>query len=156
MRAVVQLLAFAAFALLPAFAVLAIFTANAAPTLAQMVDADPAAQFAQASADQDGRVSMEAFRVARAARFDQLDRNHDGYLDEADLPPLAHTNRVLAQKFRAMLRVADADHDGRISREEFVAAGARLFERLDANHDGYVDRDEIRLATQQLHALAVR
>lgn len=34
---------------------------------------------------------------------------------------------------------ADADHDGRLTPEEFVADGTRLFTKLDANHDGKID-----------------
>jgi Ca2+-binding EF-hand superfamily protein len=39
---------------------------------------------------------------------------------------------------------ADADGDGKLTRDEFVADAARFFARLDANHDGVVDGFEIR------------
>jgi len=32
---------------------------------------------------------------------------------------------------------ADADHDGKLSRAEFLAEAANFYSRLDANHDGY-------------------
>jgi len=32
---------------------------------------------------------------------------------------------------------ADADHDGKLSRAEFLAEAATFYARLDANHDGY-------------------
>lgn len=37
-------------------------------------------------------------------------------------------------------RRADVNHDGVVSREEFLAARAAQFDRFDANHDGYLDR----------------
>lgn len=46
---------------------------------------------------------------------------------------------------RRMMMEMDADHDGFVSREEFMAshAGAdRLFGQLDTNHDGAISRDE--------------
>lgn len=39
---------------------------------------------------------------------------------------------------------ADADHDGKLTRDEFVADAARFFLRLDANRDGVVDGFEIK------------
>jgi Ca2+-binding EF-hand superfamily protein len=38
---------------------------------------------------------------------------------------------------------ADANHDGRITREEFRADFERFFRRLDANHDGVIDGVEV-------------
>lgn len=34
---------------------------------------------------------------------------------------------------------ADTNHDGVVSREEFLAARAAQFDRFDSNHDGYLD-----------------
>ena len=46
----------------------------------------------------------------------------------------------------AMLESADADHDGKITKQEFLDAraeqGAKLFDRFDANHDGVLDASE--------------
>jgi len=44
---------------------------------------------------------------------------------------------------RAWFRGADIDHDGRISRAEFVADGQRFFGLLDVNKDGEIDPAEI-------------
>lgn len=42
---------------------------------------------------------------------------------------------------------ADANHDGGVSRDEYVAARARKFDELDRNHDGFLtDADFPRLA----------
>src|SRR5690349_251528 len=41
-----------------------------------------------------------------------------------------------------MLADADTNHDGVISRQEFDAAHARMFDRLDTNHDGFLTRED--------------
>lgn len=46
---------------------------------------------------------------------------------------------------RRMMADMDTDHDGAVSREEFLAAHQRAdqsFDRLDSNHDGVLSRDE--------------
>ena len=40
-------------------------------------------------------------------------------------------------------RRADADHDGRLSRDEFRADAVAFFARLDTNHDGIIDGAEL-------------
>jgi len=51
---------------------------------------------------------------------------------------------------------ADTDHDGRISRAEWDAAGSQRrsdwFDKLDLNHDGYISQDEMRQARETRHA----
>ncbi|MBS0213791.1 MAG: EF-hand domain-containing protein [Proteobacteria bacterium] len=37
----------------------------------------------------------------------------------------------------------DTDHDGRVSREEYVTYMMHTFDRLDANHDGVLEGDEL-------------
>lgn len=110
---------------------------------------------AKADADHDGRISRDEFQAARAARFDKLDRNRDGFLDNADMPRLMRSGDRM-QKFQAMLNMADTDHDGRLSREEYVAAGARMFDLVDANRDGYLDQDERKQAAQRMRGLMNR
>ena len=51
---------------------------------------------------------------------------------------------------------ADTDHDGRVSRAEFDAAGSERrndwFDKLDLNKDGYITQDEMRQARETRHA----
>jgi hypothetical protein len=44
----------------------------------------------------------------------------------------------------AWFKAADADGDGKLTRDEFVADAARFFQRLDANHDGVIDGLELK------------
>jgi Ca2+-binding EF-hand superfamily protein len=45
---------------------------------------------------------------------------------------------------------ADADHDGKLTREEFRADFARFFKALDENHDGVIDGVEVQRYEQQV------
>ena len=46
---------------------------------------------------------------------------------------------------------ADTNHDGSVTREEFVAARAEQFRKLDRNSDGYIDSQDVpkRLAARR-------
>jgi hypothetical protein len=44
----------------------------------------------------------------------------------------------------AWFRGADANGDGKLTRDEFVADAARFFQALDANHDGVIDGAELK------------
>ncbi len=45
---------------------------------------------------------------------------------------------------------ADADHDGKLTRDEFRADFARFFKLLDENHDGVIDGVELQRYEQQV------
>ncbi|MDW9414260.1 signal transduction protein [Sinorhizobium meliloti] len=47
-----------------------------------------------------------------------------------------------AQTASPFLQRLDGNNDGTVSRDEIVAARAKLFARLDANGDGVIDEDE--------------
>ena len=50
---------------------------------------------------------------------------------------------------RAMIR-ADANGDGVITREEFVAQATQRFDRMDVNHDGKVDQAEMQQVGERM------
>jgi Ca2+-binding EF-hand superfamily protein len=133
-----------------------VLLAAAESSVCAQTRADPAELLAKADTDHDGRVSHDEFVAARAARFDKFDRNHDGFIDTADIPRFLRANADRMQKFQAVLNAADTDHDGRVSRDEYMAAGTRLFGLIDTNHDGYIDQNELQQASQRMHDLADR
>lgn len=104
--------------------------------------------------DADGRVSRKESTdaaVERAnKRFDQLDRNKDGYLTQDELSAARESMRQMRGKMRERAvehwKAADKDGDGAISRSEAEAGMPMLFRRfdqLDANKDGKITRDEM-------------
>ncbi|MEO5628683.1 MAG: calcium-binding protein [Thermomonas sp.] len=78
-------------------------------------------------ADKDGRISRAEAMAAQAnasERFNKMDVNKDGYLDQADRKAKA------AQMRSAFFKGADANRDGRVTRDEFIVEqGARSAER---------------------------
>lgn len=104
----------------------------------------------------DGKVSADEFatgeRVARLSTeareklFARLDKDKNGFITEKELKM---DGRGPGSTF---FKKADADGDGRVSREEFLANPpfkrapqerlVKLFERMDQNKDGYLDRKD--------------
>ena len=122
------------------------------------------AQFAEADANDDGRVSAEEFVAAdleradrgrdrarrggeRAARadgkpgdFEVVDADGNGQISPQEFEARRQAQREARRK-RVFERV-DADGDGFLSPDEFPSRAGRLA-AMDANGDGIVDRDEI-------------
>jgi Ca2+-binding EF-hand superfamily protein len=113
---------------------------------AGLMQGDPSALIAHADTNHDGKISRDEFLAARSAQFDRLDRNHDGYVDASDTSSLPErAQRVV----RMMMQSADGNGDGRISREEFNAMPAPMFDRMDTDHDGQLDADEVAAARKR-------
>jgi Ca2+-binding EF-hand superfamily protein len=112
--------------------------------------------------DRDGQLSTSEI-VGAGSVLLKLDKNGDGKLtpDEVfgpggapgrpgDAPSAAGRpgQRGLGgmnpEEFRARLKEADTNKDGKISKEEAPALLKDRFERVDANGDGFVDEEEIR------------
>lgn len=115
--------------------------------------------FAGADADHDGVLTVPELTAQmeqhRAQRFARIDADGDGAVTSTEVP---------AERW-AHLQVADADHDGRITRAELEQAHAsgalrppghhfgrrphgppdpaRFVERFDANHDGTLQLSEL-------------
>jgi Ca2+-binding EF-hand superfamily protein len=122
------------------------------------------------------RLSKEDLQKA-VARFDELDRNKDGYLDAGELfgkangtedvpemqpaappdekapkikPGAANGRAISDPNGQAAIGRFDADGDGRISRSEARGKLSENFDKIDVNGDGFLGRDEIRKALTQL------
>lgn len=102
-------------------------------------------------ANGDGVVSAQEFEDAAKARFQRMDANHDGVIDAAELAAIQkrmeerRAERPDAGKggggggaWAAM----DADHDGRITEAEALAASKARFAALDADKDGVLSSSE--------------
>jgi len=98
----------------------------------------------QADADHDGKVTKQEYVDARAAQFSRMDRNGDGFIDDAD--SRAGGNERGQRAAKALRGRIDSNGDGKISKEEFVNAPTMLFDKFDANKDGVLDATELEAA----------
>jgi Ca2+-binding EF-hand superfamily protein len=96
--------------------------------------------FEAADADHDGVVTRQEYDAGRDAMFARMDADHDGQLARADRRRRHGQER--GEHHRMGPRDADANHDGAISRDEFLARPIAQFARLDANGDGAISADE--------------
>ena len=110
----------------------------------------PTAMLEKADANRDGYVTRPEYRTLRESQFERLDRDHDGVARISDLPRLAQSDKPEAKRLRELLQRADRDHDGRVTRAEFVDGPSPLFDRLDGDRDGRLSRREIADAKARL------
>lgn len=123
-------------------------------------------RFAKADANGDGRLDPDEFVELRSERvggmFARLDKDGDGTLTKAELAEIrAGRDRRGGKRGRGFLgaglmRLADANKDGNVSREEAETAALARFDRADANKDGVVTREERRAAMAEIKALKRR
>lgn len=102
---------------------------------------------ASAQTQRTGNRPITADRVnGNAARqFNILDSNKDGVVDKAEMEAAIEAAVAkLRAKMQARFDEADANKDGKISREEFLAARTKWFAEVDTNGDGILDQNELR------------
>jgi len=84
--------------------------------------------------DHDGTLSVEEIKKAADARFEALDRKHEGYLTRSQLAGM-----VSFQQFRK----ADSNHGGKLDKAEFLSLVEKLFLEAARDRDGTLERKEL-------------
>lgn len=122
-----------------------------------------AAYFTRLDVNGDGRLDnadLEAARVqVRNMRFDAADANRDGSISRVefvaakagpDAFPVEDPNGRFgtprsidtASPIQLLAWMADSNHDGAISKDEFTAAAEKRFALLDSDQDGNISSEE--------------
>lgn len=104
-----------------------------------------------ADANNDGTITRDEFLARPIEHFNRLDANHDGAISGAEMPaPGArgerHGEGGEHHGAGGDHPNPDANGDHQLSRAEFTTMGAAMFDHLDANHDGRVTREEVQTA----------
>jgi len=131
--------------------------AIATPAMAQNVDsARMIERLRAADLNHDNVVSRQEFLTYRAGQFDRLDRNHDGYVTESDMPRFAARRSPAGMGPAELQAQFDVNHDGRVSRTEFVNGPTLAFDRVDANHDNLATQAEFEAALAAARSAAAQ
>lgn len=101
---------------------------------------------ASADANNDGNITRDEFLARPLEHFTRLDANGDGVIQASERPQRPERGERGSRGDRADRPDFDANDDRQISRAEFDAMGASMFQRLDANSDGRVTQAEAQAA----------
>jgi len=85
--------------------------------------------------DRDGSVDLDEAIKAASAVCDMIDRDGDGLLTRHEL-----SGRLSVRELRA----ADSDHDGTLSKAEYLALTTGRFKAADVDADGTLTAGELR------------
>lgn len=106
-------------------------------------------QLREADANHDGVVTRAEFGAWRAGQWQRMDRNGDGYFTSDDLPTFVR-DRWNSDRLVQLREDFDRNHDGRISRAEFVNGPMPGFDFADTDHDGKVTPAEVEAARTRI------
>ena len=131
-----------------------------------------AQMFDKMDANRDGKLDSADRAAHEGQMFDRTDTNHDGALSRDEVTA-AHQRGPGADaaghdgKHRGgregghgggmkmmMMKMADTNKDGAVSRDEFVAAHAKHFDMMDVNRDGQLTQPERKAARDKMHAMS--
>jgi hypothetical protein len=95
--------------------------------------------------DGDGSISKAEWLAYQEKVFAALDKNKTGVVDEkefltpsSDLVTFATGGYARGLQTKAMMHKIDADGDGTVSHDEFIAYQAKVFDMMDVNKSGVV------------------
>lgn len=108
---------------------------------------DPNAMFDRLDTNHDGAISRQEFAAAHQMRIERKVVINNGRPGQPGAPmqgmDMHRMHGGHGMGGMMMLRMADLNHDGRITLQEAQTAAAQHFDQLDTNRDGRLTRDEM-------------
>jgi hypothetical protein len=98
----------------------------------------------------DGDVTRAESLAKAGEMFDHIDTNHDGVIREAEEEAAVAAGGPGGRMIGFALQRADADGDGKLSRQEFLTSQGERFDRQDADKDGKLTKAERDAAREQM------
>ena len=80
-------------------------------------------------------LDLAEVKTVAGAHFDKLNKDSDGTLD---------TNELAGVLESSALKAADPDHDGTLTKDEYLALVERLFNQADTDKDGTLSVKELK------------
>ena len=90
----------------------------------------------EADVKQDGVITLEAYMAVQTKRFDALDRNKDGVVNQADFDLMR--KEMVDYQIKRFLHAYGADADGKITKEQYNKVAKERFARLDRKGEGKI------------------
>ena len=115
---------------------------------------DPNAAFDRLDTNRNGSISRDEFAKGREMRIEKRieRRGPDGAMPGA--MRMDHGGHGMAMMRGPMiLKMADANKDGRITLQEATTATLQHFDKVDTNRDGRLTPDEMRAAHEKMRAM---
>jgi len=117
----------------------------------------PEVMFDLMDTNKDGVVTQDEAAAHRAKIFEKLDRNDDGYLENAEKRLGRFKQHARKKMHRAEHKAdrqlaLDTNTDGKVSLKEFEAKSSPMFEKLDRNGDGTITPKEHKAAKREMFA----
>lgn len=121
---------------------------GATPAANDTARAQRRAQFAQKrfdalDANHDGVVTQAEFVAAATTRFQQIDARGTGKVTASQIASSPQARERATRAVAHLVKRLDANGDGVVSQDEYLAAARKRFTRLDRNGDGFIDADEL-------------